>query len=65
MLILFVCCLISGTLGVGLILIDMESLGTMSIALDKTWVGFTLLLFFAVFIIELVVNMDNNNKRKE
>lgn len=67
---LFVCCLMSGVLGTGLIILNMYE-GEIKIPeLDRTWVGFTLIFFFAVFIIELVVNVGNdseayNKKRKE
>jgi hypothetical protein len=29
--------------------------------LDRTWVGFTILFFFAVFIVELTLNMNNDS----
>lgn len=56
---LFACCLMSGTLGVGLIILDMKSLGVIVPELDKTWVGATFLFFLLMFVIELVINVDN------
>ena len=61
-LILFVCCLMSGVLGTGLIILNMYEGEIVLPELDRVWVGFTLLFFFAVFIVELTLNMDNDSK---
>jgi len=58
-IILFICCLVSGALGIGLIILDMESLGIVVPELDKTWVGFIFLFFFLVFVVEVVFHLDD------
>jgi len=62
MLTLFACCLMSGTLGTGLIILDMHSGEIRIPELDRTWVGITLMLFFSMFIIELVINVNNSSE---
>jgi hypothetical protein len=51
----------SGVLGTGLIILNMYEGEIALPELDRTWVGFTLLFFFAVFIVELTLNMNNDS----
>ena len=60
-LMLFVCCLMSGVLGMGLIILDIYSKEITIPELDRIWVGITILFFFAVFTVELTLNVGNDS----
>jgi hypothetical protein len=58
---LFICCVISGVLGTGLIILNMYEEEIVLPELDRVWVGFTILFFFAVFVVEMTLTMNNDS----